>query len=932
MPRFPYYSSSNSYIQPYSSSTDGGELVTEFNQRSQLNVIGWKRVDISKSKPKMGTGTYYSWMSGCKDEDSLKLSIVGSYLRIAPGEALICGYYGDFLEEITIPTSEIISAADMGTNHLDDYVKTRYVKVQVTTTQSTGNRHDERLVPPLDHQYLGVEIVIDDTLPQLNQLLLGTISRNTVGAFSVINNSFKTGFISIDHISGAENYGELVAAPEDDASIYGVLAGGEDEEGNVNNLININEWTWLAYSSVLGKYLRNMAKVPDDAGSPGGGTGTSDLEMLGSIVGWVSEIHDGPSSDYVVTHNQMLRVYLRNSNIGGQGGDPAKPYIAYRVLIDGQKAPDCYKEEYAPLPFATYQNHYIPDTVPPYNDAGYLIGRNSGIITAETLWQIDQLWQDRDSASAGTAYSGRQFGPFQTKAEADAWVEAQVASGRQNFPLQGDYYWVLSDTIDNYANPHDLSVDYGTVSATYTANTSGDVTASFNQQTITGGTTMTGEVTGTFSGDMETQDGNNTTIPVSGDLTAQSLTVSTSQTVEINEIQGKATGSGTGTATFKLKSFTQNVSVKYMYLPNDYFDRTQGYEWKKQQVVRGFACPGTPIYYGYLRPSDGNHIGDVINDPDKNQLRLNNDSIEMIENGGWRVVDDPVNMILLPSLVSYGKITNYWYKGGATFTLQGAGWDADTLPALRRLRGDITIDISGCTMAEGATAAIQLEDVDHITLVVGTRNNKINIKNCTIAMQNFNHVYRWQTSVFDTGSNVAPVYNPWMTVENAFSDTYENSLQVRFATITRGEYDVVSAEMDVWIKRADWTTPGSQEDLQMVSIDKLKFPPLYFRLDDAGNPINVELIPDSLNAKVSGTGGTHRSWDATQSRYVMTGNWISTMDWEDGEEFSLNGRMLSPAGDRLHGLYDVRFRACVQFTHADDMMEESVDYNLVYPS
>ena len=48
MPHFPCYSSANVYIAPYSSATDGGELVTEFNQRAALNTVGYSVVDLTK--------------------------------------------------------------------------------------------------------------------------------------------------------------------------------------------------------------------------------------------------------------------------------------------------------------------------------------------------------------------------------------------------------------------------------------------------------------------------------------------------------------------------------------------------------------------------------------------------------------------------------------------------------------------------------------------------------------------------------------------------------------------------------------------------------------------------------------------------------------------------------------------------------------------
>lgn len=929
MPRFPYYSSVNSYIEPYSSAKDGGELVTEFNQRAPINVVGWKLIDLTgsgiwfdpaKKQSSLEPGQYYSWMSGTRDEDSLKLSIVNSNMRVAPGEALVCGYYGDFLQELLIPTDEIISISEMGTNKPDDYVLTRYVKLQVVTTESQNNRHDERLVPPLGDQYLGIEIIVDDALPQLNQLLLGTISRDVNGRFAVVNNPWKSRFISIKHIAGAENYDNLIVAP-DDNSIYGVLKGGKDgknesdPDSKITNLFNINQWTWLPYNSVLGKFLRNLAKEPDDTGKPGGIPGSDDVEMLGTLVGWATN----PSA------NKLIRLELNDHEAGG---DIAKPYLTYRVLTQGEKQADCYQIEKVRLPFASYSRHTIPDDVPPTSGSGRLSSRVSGMMTPETLWQIDQLWSDRDSMN-----TGRQFGPFLNRNEASNWLSSHTLTKEQfatasaqdkenKLQLQkGDYYWVLSDTVENDANPGNLSVDYGTVSGTYTATTNGEVTASFGSIDLSG-STIDATATGTArSGSTEIS------------FVSDDVEITPTSSLPVSSVSGTATGTGTGTAVTKLTNFVQNVSARYVYLPDkDDSNYPDGrYIWCKQAVLRGYASPATPQNYGFVRPSDGTSIGDVINDTAKNQLRLDDVGLQLLKNGGWKYSTDTAIELTPDNEAKFAELESTWFlSDSVTIVLKGTDWDSSSLPSIHRLRGNIVLDFSNATLGSGATSLVLCEDVNIMTLNPGNNAAKIDTKDCVITTHYFNSINHWQNTVFDSGSNIALVNNPWMTVSNAFSTDYENALQVRFVSVTRGEYGVESAEMDIWIKREDWTKPGSYENLAMTTIKKLKFPPLLLRLDESGNVSERQDIDDSLNAKVSGTGGTHRSWDDRNSRYVMTGNWISTIDWENGEELSLNGRLLSPTPDKLHGLYDVRFRALVQFTKSDDMMEESVDYSIIY--
>lgn len=1075
MPVFPYFSSVNSYIEPYSSAKDGGELVTEFNQRAQLNLIGWKEMDISKdldleldkavNKSDFKPGTYKSWMSGTKTFDDLKLGFEKtasgfedqSNLVISGGEALVCAYYGDYTE-IKIPTPNILVAKDLPSNMNDDSYYALAVKLAIITTQSENNRHDERLVPPTGDVYNGVQIVIDHELPELTQLLLGILKCYPDGHYEVWNNPYKTRLISIEHISGAENYDNLVEVPDDEGNIYGI------QKNNQGNLININEWTWLAYNSNLGKFLRNMTLSADDAGKPGGIVG-GDVPLLPIIVGKVGR-KGLPYSDYTSDPQIIQLVELNKSN-------QPKPYFEYRVLKDGNKQDDCYSMQQVNLPFARYKGHRDPETVlgPVKN---LLLNGYSGIISPESLWQLDQLWADRDSLSVGT-----QWGPFESTQLAEIRLKAIFnPSGIVSDPYgpfhKNDYYWVLNDTTELFVDPkntHDsegnlLTNNFGTVSGQYTAITTGDVTSNVSGD-ITGSAPLDAEFEGTVEGKivLEDSDGNPeekeiTDGSVSGTLVSnKNLSVAASGT-----LVGNATGTGSGRFTGTVDTFTQNVSARYVYMHkrNDngyllYYQVTDDgkvdlskspvadlthafmkdpaesiktiadliaalknpaandrvlvndidvivdawgeelraaeiekakanlapdeewtkekedsvnervdkqisdlknnlnracyekdgnkvcfpvYAWTKQAIMRGFATPATPQFYGFVKPSDGSKFGDVIVDPTTNQLRLSDADIASLEAIRWRYSTDTiVNLtsdMAMPD--SPNTIDNTWYIEPVTINLIGDGWDVNK-NIINRLRGNITLNVSNAiaSASEDSTylPLLEIKEGETLTIVANDTQKQINVTDCTLTPDNFNNIYHWVSSRFTSGSNTACLDNPWMTVHDAFAVDYDNSLQVRFASVTRGEYGITGAELDIWVKREDWTTPISYQDIEMLSTKPLKFPPFCFKLDEAGNVIGRQDIPDTINLKVSGTGGTHRIYDGQSSTPIQSGNWVSTVDWENGGKFSLNARLVTKTTDRLHGLYDIRFRGVVQFLSINDMAEGTpesgiVDYNTVY--
>lgn len=1004
---FQLYGTYNAYIEPYSSSTDGGELITEFNQRAQLNLLGYRDINLNEArldsqlaaipttmatniKASWGSKTtpenfiYQSYLSGTKDTESFKLSQepTEAKLNIAAGEALIYGYYVHGLGEVTIPLNDLISASDMLPDMDDNEVVTRYIKLQMTVTIAPHNMHDERLVPPLKALYEGFAVVCDNELPKNNQLLLGTISRTVSGSYIILNNPLKTELIDKTRLMNSDLWSEIVMVPDDDGeNIYAIQKGGTDggdeSDDAVTNLVNINEYIWLAYSSSLGKYLRNMSKVPDDAGKP-----NNTNPLLGMMVGYTSTGTPTTkvSSHYATAGNTLMR-------LGFYDEDKPHPYLAYRVLKDGQKAPDCYEEEYVPLPFASYTGQATNAEITVNN------GR-AGIVSPETKYKIDQLWDDRDSIMGGV-----QFGPFESVAEAVSYFNSDVfleqvtqgyklvsssgsghyewTSGRryelnsfglidQNWRPKA-YFWVLNDTItiDSSSDAgQTLFSNFGQATATYTATTSGDVTAKFNATSLSGplkftSPSATTTITGNFSGTMEVEGDGDQTVDVAGTLSTDALTTAsdtgatTTFEVELGDIQGQATGKGSGTLTYNFTEFTQNVSARYIINPNKYKGsttkpstavtqtnfvspgkRNQANAYFVQQaVLRGFACPATDSHYGFLRPSStaSTDPAAVINDPSTNQLRLGTVGSMMLQNGGWKLSNETAFYLNPEDTAVFENLEGLWFVNGCTLYLRGTGWNADTLPTIHRMKGDIKVDISEAGFEDGVAALVTFEDVNDITIInTSGSKGKINVTSCTVTTHNFNNINRWVNSKFDSGSNVATLDNSWVTVDNVFkSDGTDNSLQTRFATFTRGEYGITSAELDIWIKYADWTKPRTEEALSWQSLQQLHFPPLLLKLTDTGNVAESQIIPTDLNAKVSGTGGTHRTWDSNTSSYVLTGNWISTVDWEDGDFLSVNARMLSPDTDKFHGVYDLRFRALVQFTQADDMMESSIDYGAI---
>ena len=173
------YTIDNSYIVPYSADTIGGERITEYNQRAALNTLLLKarqdytdyakdvatRVNDAYSPTEAGLNSFKSglvhnpndwyvrnaYATGTQTQEDFELSINSSTtLKIAPGRALIYGYFIDAAAEITIECTDVLKASDItpvahntGQNPVNPFVSA-FVKLTVMFVQSASNSHDER--------------------------------------------------------------------------------------------------------------------------------------------------------------------------------------------------------------------------------------------------------------------------------------------------------------------------------------------------------------------------------------------------------------------------------------------------------------------------------------------------------------------------------------------------------------------------------------------------------------------------------------------------------------------------------------------------------------------------------------------------------------------------------------------------------------------
>lgn len=930
------YSPVNCYITPYSSDKQGGELITEFNQRAAINLLLHRKqslvdyagivaqsvnefagteVELDQTTGETGyqgpglnsfldttIHTSSNWVvetyaTGAKSMDDFKLSIPtatsgSAYLSVSAGRALVYGYYIEAISEILIDTSDAIESSEItqvihndGQNPSNPCM-TKFVKLAVMYTQSPNARHDERLVPPSNGAYLGAAIVINKELPRTNELLLGTITRDSKGAFKVTNNPKKTQLIPLDSIDGAEGYDKKLEAINDNYT-YGIHYGDTDAEGKVTNLRIIDPWLWLHEQSNLAKLLKAISSQVDTAGLE------TDANTRAIIVGErlnVSEL-DAP----ILEHNKTDSTGANNAT--------SSPSKIFQALYYGQAyskpgdssasvksvhtfLPMAYSTDDSPMgkgftkSYETPNNdltrgytYYIDDSIP---NVGNILSRGageSGLMTKQQVTMLEYVFADylerhstsqHNNGTNGTT-RGSGYGPFLTLEDAKRWFEDKQKNV-PNFKIKlGDWFWVINDTAEAGGSQQDgnkgiqqIITDYGTVTGTGVANIS--------IPNLTGSVTGTGD--GTFSGETD-------------DKPAKNVNGTMSESIS-GTVQGTGTGAAKVQVTGTLTSFVQNISSRYVCVSvsdtagtvlfthacdNTYDGKTWVYtdldtdhsksysstSWTtgtQQTAVfaleaceRGFAVPATSDCFGVVKIGDGTQETDVILDNDTLRLRITDHLLDIIHNGGF--VSDSRTYIDISPQTALSQFNYLYFTDGVTFKMTGkaSDWEAvlDDTGTLAHIRGHVVLDYSQveADSAYGGGYLLYLKDIDYITLhgendttkqvaQTATSPLKFSCDHCRVDTPFFENIGHWQYSEFITGGDTIELNCPWMKASNVFTAAAENNLYTRFASITMGVDGIVSAMLDIWIQHEGWSSNASSINRCWTSLKKLNFPPMFF--------------------------------------------------------------------------------------------------------
>ncbi len=1107
--RFRVYSYVNSYVTPYSSDTHGGELITEFNQRAAWNTVLKREVDLSEyadivaaavnsafgkdeeidpttgAANRTGPGLnsfseselhdknnwkITSYATGTRDEDDFSLKLVDNNLKISSGVALVYGYYIDAASETTIAgvdainTDDIVEVKDNPGQIPKSECRTKFIKLAVQYTSGEHARHDERLIPPVNGVYVGAVIVINDQLPYGNELLLGTITRDSMGRFMVTENPYKTRLIPLDSVSGAEDYDSLLSAVEDNHT-YGIKFGSTDgsKEGKVTHLRDIDPWLWLDFSSKLAMLLRSMSTNSETAGratdEPTRGIIVSDKIPYSAQDPVVDEFNCLQRLD-ASTLGQFAGISWHQAQVPGKTG---ADIIDYRALFLPYAASNRNGSQLAANMYTPKSDGSVKKPAYDVNDYPCLNGLNGkdGIMTAQQVAMLELMFDDYINRRSIGYAKGKQYGPFLTLDDAKNWFERF----KPKVDL-GDYFWVINDTAEaggteaTTSTPiyemKNIITNYGTVSGTVTGTAkqsklevkvTGTVTGTMDDDNNTpvegevngdGQGTINATVTGTVTGTLDsfTQNVSSryvcryhksnsssgvwrfahaimmgvekyssilsvSTLPYTVTLPKQiipgSLLIipsSTKATPMFDDKHGNLkTGNSSnsvGTVTYKNSAGKTVVTItkgleagkaefiylvdnsdSYTVLDPEGESRTFQDDSTKQSVLfaveaveRGFAVPATATTYGVVKVGTGSELYDVINDPTTQRLRITEQLLSFIKNGGFEE-DTRVEIPIQPNQ----DLTEFQYKyfsSGVVFIMSGKAseWRAalDTTGTLAHLRGDITLDFTAVEEDGNRTDGflLHLEDIDYITLLGDNRKTTkthtstetllFDMNHCTVNSPFFTNIGRWRYSRFISGGNTLELELPWMLVTDVFTNTVENSMSCRFSSVTMGENGINSAILDIWIKHSGWEDYNGSIDRMWSSSGYIKYPPLFFEydIDDEGvqlsqiNPRTIQHIPDNLNMKISGTAGVHQSWDENSSEFIPSGNLLVNLDWEYNGNPSSS---VTPGGKVYLNLYmknssvdvtkqdfsSLRFRANVQVIRLDNnSMADSVPYEQLY--
>lgn len=827
------YTTSTAYINPYSSDRQGGELITEYNQRNSLNTLCKKEMQFQEYATaleaelndtfgddqvvdettgeiqKISAGLYsfvktkYAMLeywkatvlaTGVQDEHDFDLECTSDELRVKRGKALIMGYNVESLTEIQLDMNDVLTNRDVqdvespSHHQASDPIVTKFVKLAVMYV--TDGAHDERLNPPLDEVYKSVAVVVDDEMPMENELLLGTITRSKSGKLLVTQNPVKTRLLPLDVVAGAEGYDELInTANMEDGHIYGLKKDAE------HHITDITTKIWLDTGSNIAKLLKGLSAQPETA-TVDYHKNTRALIATRSINGSDGSVEDALRSSggtYPAINWTQIYALEEDANATVEHRSIYYPfaYCDDEVIIKTE----------LPRPSDTASKQYV------YTDPKFpeIHGRkgNGGFMTGQQAFMLEKAY-------AHAAYPedvGTQYGPFMSVAEAASWF----AGHPEKEYKEKDYFWVINDTIDG------VLASYGTVSGTVSGNVAGVVTG-----TVAGSVTVTGEVTGEVEGSTVESDPK----PITGTLVNSTLTNSTA-TLASTVVTGNVSGNATGLVSGQLDSFAQNVSARYVCVysgqqepglnkgvhciahkleygtdgqppttvGDDYIIVPgNGEAWFVVQAVeRGFGVPATAETFGLVKAalegeSTPTTLLDVITNKTTGRLNVNQLLYELILNGGYET-DTRADINLYPGGSTEALSHKKYTSSSVTIHLLGklTEWEAldDTAKTLKNVRGHVILDYTELAKNEteyndyAGGIIFNMEDVDYVTLagnnlVTGTnlptRPFKFGFDHCIVDTPFFENIGKWHASSFTSGSNTIELNNPWMTVDKIFSE------------------------------------------------------------------------------------------------------------------------------------------------------------------
>lgn len=1022
------YSNRDSYVVPYSSDRTGGELITEYNQRIALNTLCSRRADLSdyaktvrdRINGRYGVSTvvdqttgetelvsaglnsfinyhlysnpsnwlFNAFATGTQSDTDFELTVLGNgSIQISRGSAIINGYCVESTIAIELSASDVLSVADVDAaasnpeQVASNPIVSKFIKLGMMYVDSTGNTHDERLNPPVDGLYMSVAIIVDDSLPDASQLLLGTVTRNKAGTFLVVNNTAKTRILPIDAVSGAENYDTLLGAGDAEAGhIYGigVLPGAS------GYLRDITDTLWLNKNSTIAKLIRGLAAQPDGATVDPKKTTRGIITTVGLNQGegdvtQALKIDGGPSNDYPSIFYQQAYATDEDASAKIEARDTHFPFANSKSTLSGSNIIE--KVLCEPIPISGAVRHYDYHDVR-FPELDFEKGGTSGFMTSQQAYMIEKTYAYMCNPDS----QHRQYGPFRSVSEAADWFREHSTI---RYEL-GDYFWVINDDLKMVTAGTTVATDdptlkavetsFGNIAGTLTGAMSGTVTGEVSGTTDSGPTiavrgTVTGNVSGTAAGNVT-----GTFASITQYVSARYSCIysgETTSTTGVSRIVRYATQNPTGGPTDK---YSEDTEARGGVVNGD---STKAW-FALQSVERGFGIPASSEMYGLVKCPADTETSDpmaVVKSTSDGNLKITKSLYTTIQNNGYQLNTDeaPTFYISVPRDLS--EFSKTYFTGTATFVLNGDAslWEqaVDEFKTLSDIKGHVVLDYRNVTVNKNNDQQyfggniFTLRNVDYVTLLgdttpttsdlasrTSTAALKLTVDHCVVDTPFFTNIGHWYSSQFVSGSNTLELSNPWMRVDKVFTvnDNISNQLEARFASITMGEKGVTSAEMDIRIRYEANVNNSNSVDNCWASLKRIKFPPMMFQFENITPETmdnstvstgsvdlhTIQYIPDKLILKIGATAGVHEVLNVANSeQYVVSGNLLAVVDWgynthnEIGstpeEKLYFNLYMKNSSGDARQRISNFNVRVPVQILNgANNLHNQYAPYEALY--